>query len=189
MLYYRAVLIKVGYVQTSGEAVYTSDIGVGSGDLFAAVVGSTQALATVVSIDVSPALAVRPATISRLMAAVNSMPSLDLQLPFISSRPALQCSSFCMLNSPLLAILCHLSTLLLFRSMFQLNVLALSSLCSTVCSMFTPFHVHRLLEWWTSLGQKTSLRPAPTECFAARLMASSLQKALWSMWLSLWALW
>lgn len=47
-------------MQASGEAVYTSDIGVGSGELFAAVVGSTQALATLVSVDPLPALAVCP---------------------------------------------------------------------------------------------------------------------------------
>lgn len=49
---------KSCHAQASGEAVYTSDIGVGSDDLFAALVGSTQALATITSIDPAPALAV-----------------------------------------------------------------------------------------------------------------------------------
>ena len=44
-------------VQASGEAVYTSDVGVGGGELYAAIVPSTQALAYVASLDPSPALA------------------------------------------------------------------------------------------------------------------------------------
>ena len=43
-------------VQTSGEAMYTSDIGVGGDELYAAIVPSTQALAFVASLDPSPAL-------------------------------------------------------------------------------------------------------------------------------------
>ena len=45
-------------VQASGEAVYTSDIGVGDDELYAALVGSTEALATLTSVDPSAALAV-----------------------------------------------------------------------------------------------------------------------------------
>lgn len=47
-------------VQTSGEALYTSDIGLGSGELHAAPVLSTQALATLEHVDASRALKVCP---------------------------------------------------------------------------------------------------------------------------------
>lgn len=41
--------------QASGEATFTSDIGLGSGQLFAATVATTQAAARIVSIDASAA--------------------------------------------------------------------------------------------------------------------------------------
>ena len=44
------------HVQASGEAVYTSDVGMGKDELYAALVPSTQALAYVASLDPSPAL-------------------------------------------------------------------------------------------------------------------------------------
>ena len=45
-------------MQTSGEALYTSDVGLGGSELHAAPVLSTQALATLEHIDASKALKV-----------------------------------------------------------------------------------------------------------------------------------
>ena len=45
-------------MQTSGEALYTSDIGLGGSELHAAPVLSSQALATLENIDASKALKV-----------------------------------------------------------------------------------------------------------------------------------
>lgn len=49
---------KACLLQASGEAVYTSDVDYGRGELFAYPVISTQALATIVSIDASKVLKV-----------------------------------------------------------------------------------------------------------------------------------
>lgn len=45
--------------QASGEAVYTSDVGYGKGELYAYPVMSTQALATLEDVDASKVLKVR----------------------------------------------------------------------------------------------------------------------------------
>lgn len=50
---------QCGVLQASGEAVYTSDVGLGGDELYAYPVESTQALATIESIDASKALQVQ----------------------------------------------------------------------------------------------------------------------------------
>jgi xanthine dehydrogenase molybdopterin-binding subunit B len=73
-------------LQASGEALYTSDLGVGSGQLYAATVATTQAAARIVSVDASAAEQVR----NVLAVACRSLAVLTL--PRRSSGPAYKCS-------------------------------------------------------------------------------------------------
>ena len=72
-------------MQASGEALYTSDMGVGSGQLYAATVATTQAAVRIVSVDASAADQVR-----HLLAVASARLAVQV-LPHRSSGPAHTC--------------------------------------------------------------------------------------------------